>query len=102
MTADRSFHRGVYLPWLVGEAKKRNPAVQLYALNWGLPAWVDSPLSAESIAYRVDYLRGARDTWNVTYDVLGVWNERAWSLAFVKALRVALDAAGKFDAMLKA
>lgn len=95
VTADRSFDRGVYLPWIVQEAKKRNPSVRLYALNWGLPAWVQGgPLSATSVTYHLDYLIGARDRWNVTYDVIGVWNERSWSLAYVKALRAALDAAG--------
>jgi hypothetical protein len=32
-----SFHRGVYLPWLLPEAAKRNPSLVKYALSWGMP-----------------------------------------------------------------
>ena len=31
---------------------------------------------------------------NTTFHATGVWNERGWSLAYVKSLRKALDAAG--------
>ena len=36
---DEDFSRG-YEWWLMKEAKKRNPAVKLYALSWGAPGWI--------------------------------------------------------------
>ena len=35
-----SFRRGIYLPFLLGEAKKRNPDIGTYSLAWGTPGWV--------------------------------------------------------------
>ena len=31
-----SFNRGIYLPWLIKEAKKRQPEIELYALRFGV------------------------------------------------------------------
>src|SRR3954467_9737232 len=36
---DQSFTRG-YEWWLMAEARRRNPAIQLGALAWGAPGWV--------------------------------------------------------------
>lgn len=65
--------RGIYLPWLVKEAKKRNPNLTLYSLSWGVPAWVGngSYLSDEGVAYHVNYHKGARDAHNITFDYTG-------------------------------
>lgn len=91
-----SFARGIYLPWLLGEAKARNAAIGTYALAWGLPAWVGNGtfLSDDSVQYHLDYHTGVRDTYGYSFDLTGIHNERAWSLDFVIKLRTALDAAG--------
>ena len=96
------FTRGIYLPWLLPKARLLNPGIGTYALSWGMPGWVDASapqgedpfLSAESLTYRMKYFEGVRSTYNFSFDLVGVHNERSWSRAFVKQLRAALDAAG--------
>ena len=96
-----SFQRGIYLPWLLGEAKRRNPSVGTYALAWGLPGWVgtssgdkDPFLSQDSLDYHMAYFNGVREVYNYSFSTVGIHNERNWSRDWVKALRAALDAAG--------
>jgi hypothetical protein len=36
---DLNCNRG-YETWLAREAKQRNPAIKLWGLSWGVPAWV--------------------------------------------------------------
>lgn len=96
--AEASAARGIYLPWLIGQARARQPDIPLYALSWGAPAWVDGGtgeglLSPTAVDYHVAYLKLARATYGYEFDYTGVWNERAWSLGYTKALRAALDAA---------
>ena len=86
-----------YEYWLLSEAKQRNPAIKTYALSWGIPRWVGdgSFFSADNIAYQVSALKCIHTGLNVTVDYIGIWNEMAWGTPdYVKALRVALDAAG--------
>eukprot|EP00047_Mylnosiga_fluctuans_P024630 m.165727 g.165727 ORF g.165727 m.165727 type:complete len:861 (+) comp9895_c0_seq4:1721-4303(+) len=93
---DLNYERG-YEWWLMAEAKKRNPDVLTYALSWGVPGWVGngSYFSDDNIAYQVDFVKGARDVYNITIDYIGIWNERPWgNPTYVKDLRSALDAAG--------
>jgi hypothetical protein len=54
--------------------------------------------SADNIAYQVNWVKGAKEKFNVTVDYLGIWNERPWgTTSYVKDLRSALDAAGFQD-----
>lgn len=97
-----SFKRGIYLPWLLGEAKKRNAAIGTYALSWGLPGYVGNGsgfLTLDSLDWHMAYLNGVRETYNYSFDLVGVHNERPFSRAYTIALRAALDAAG-FNATL--
>lgn len=89
-----SFNRGIYLPWLLGEAKKRQPSIGTYSLAWGLPGWVgnSSYLSEESLQYHIDYLVGVRETYGYIFDITGIHNERPFSRQWTIALRAALDA----------
>ena len=82
--------------WVVQEARKRNPAIKTYGLTWGVPGWIGngSFYSDDNIRYHVDWLGCARNTWNFTVDYMGIWNERAPDVNWIKALRTALDAAG--------
>ena len=91
-----SFKRGIYLPWLLGEAKKRNPAVGTYSLAWGTPAWVGNGtyLSAEGVDYHIAYLKGVKQEYGLEFDLTGVHNERNWGMNWTIQLRAALDAAG--------
>ena len=98
------FTRGIYMPWLMQEAQARNPRIGTYSLAWGFPAWAsnrtnstppaDSALSEVALSYRIQYYKGIRSTYNLSFDLIGVHNERGWTRAFVKELRAALDANG--------
>ena len=97
---DPHFDRG-YEWGLMVEAKKRNPAIQLYGLSWAWPGylrtatdstpWANVSLSAQ---YTVAWVRGAKAVYGLDIDVLGVWNERSYSADYILALRRLLDAAG--------
>jgi len=91
-----SFNRGIYLPWLLGEAKKRQSNIGTYSLSWGLPRWVgnQSYLSDESLQYHIDYLVGVRETYGYVFDITGIHNERPFSRQWTIALRKALDLNG--------
>ena len=54
-SANWSWERGVQW-WLIKEAKKRNPAIPLMALSWGMPGWVGdgSTLSQGGVDYHVN------------------------------------------------
>jgi hypothetical protein len=90
------FQRGIYLPWLHQEAKRRNPAIITYALSVGVPAFVGNGtyLSNGGVSFHADYVQGARDVHNITFDYVGVWNEGPWSRKYVVDLREALDSRG--------
>ena len=95
------FTRGIYLPWLLKEARARNPSIGTYALAWGMPGFItpDTPsgdafLGADALNYRMRYFEGVRTAYNLSFDLVGVHNERSWSREFVKELRAALDSAG--------
>lgn len=90
----------------MAEARKRNPDIRIYALEWSVPSWVGgngsikdaaSDYSAANRKYTIDWLRGARDIWNISVvDFLGLWNEPAKiaPVDYITALRSDLDAAG--------
>jgi galactosylceramidase len=90
--------------WLMmTEAKARNPGIGLYGLAWTWPGWVGDAAvrdpwangtGAAAASYIATWVQGARDVYNLTIDVAGVWNERTFSPDYVKALRADLDARG--------
>ena len=98
-----SYDRGIQF-WFLREAKKRNPAMVIAALEWSAPGWVgtageagtvggagtvgpvgkgvDSGASAtgnffsqDNVDYILGWMFGACVLNNVTVDYLGVWNE---------------------------
>jgi hypothetical protein len=93
---DNDIKRGIYLPWLIQEAKKRNPEIVLYTLSWGAPYWVGNGTyySQDGIDYHLGYLKAARSELGVTFDYVGIWNESPWERSYIKDLRAALDASG--------
>ena len=74
----------------MNEAKKRNPAIQLYGLSWAFPRWVcctpgtltnctdNDPYAwpAQLAQYTTKWVAGAKATYNLTIDYIGSWNER--------------------------
>ena len=96
---DLSFERG-YEYKLMHEARQRNPDIRIYALEWSVPGWVGGTNSSIHDAgvdystanrkYTVDWLRGARDRWNITcVNFLGFWNgAETLALACARAINV--------------
>jgi galactosylceramidase len=86
-----------YEPWLLLEAKKRNPDILTYGLSWAVPHWIGngSFFSDDNLAYQSRWARCVGDLMGQPLDYIGVWNERSWgSVDYVVGLRNALDAAG--------
>ena len=80
---DLNYARG-YEWRLMVEARKRNPAILLGALAWAWPGYIGAGTSSPwtnntlSVGYILDWMKGARDVYNVTVDFIDAdWNERA-------------------------
>jgi hypothetical protein len=85
--------------WLAQQARRLDPRIQIYALQWNAPHWVGGAWSAADIGYLLDYLRCAsKDGVPVNY--LGGFNEHLphgitpQVMGWFISLRHALDAAG--------
>lgn len=100
-----NFQRGY--EWLMlTEATRRNPDIVLYGLPWTWPGWVGDASARAPFAVNVSlpaqyitaWVAGARDVYNLTIDLVGVWNERSASGEaipdYLRELRRQLDAAG--------
>jgi hypothetical protein len=78
--AKASYERGVNF-WMMKEALKRDPTMPLICLSWGMPYWVGwshgngNTLSEGGVKYHVDYILGAKLHHNLTFSMVGVWNE---------------------------
>lgn len=95
---DQNYNRG-YEWWLMTEAKKRNPNIKLYALSWAFPSWVgngtNSPYMFPELTatYTANWIQGAKATYNLDIDYVGIWNERNYNSTYIKVLRATLDKA---------
>jgi O-glycosyl hydrolase len=91
---DQNYTRG-YEWWLMRESKKRNPAIKLYALEWGTPSWINpkenNVWTENNINYILDWLDHAKSDYGLTIDYIGGWNERGndknWYRSFHSALQ---------------
>ncbi|XP_012942715.1 galactocerebrosidase [Aplysia californica] len=96
---DENYQRG-YEWWLMKEAKKRNPDIKLYALPWGFPGWIGqghrSPWTNVNVTadYIVRWINGAKVHHDLNIDFVGIWNERMYSVDYIKRLRSMLDERG--------
>ncbi|KAJ9449391.1 putative galactocerebrosidase [Diplonema papillatum] len=102
---DLDLTRG-YEWWLMTEAKKRNPDIKLYALPWTFPGWVgNDPVTGvpsgspftypnQTAEYITEWVKGAKGTWGLDIDYIGIWNERPATYSYAKALKDTLAAAG--------
>ena len=94
-----NFQRG-YEWWMSKQAKQRNPLIKLYGLPWEWPAWVGAGTNdpyhniSKPLHYVVEWLRGASAVHDLSFDYMGIWNERECNPEYVVALRKALDQAG--------
>jgi galactosylceramidase len=96
---EENYERG-YEWWLMVEAKKRNPDIKLYALPWGFPGWLGEGktnpyTNPDNLAdYVVRWINGAKTHYDLTIDFIGIWNERSYSIYYIKTLRSVLDQRG--------
>jgi hypothetical protein len=69
---DLNFTRG-YEWWLMQEAKKRNPDIQIYGLSWGVPGWIGngSFYSDDNIMYQINWVLGCESVYNIPVNYLG-------------------------------
>lgn len=84
--------------WLMEQAKKLNPGIKLYGLEWGAPGWAGAGAqtlwTTQNISYILDWLGCARQH-GLSIDYLGGWNEAAtYPPSWFVQLRQALDAHG--------
>ncbi len=84
--------------WLMEQAKRLDPAIKLYGLEWGAPGWVGDGTgtlwTTQNIGYLLDWLGCAREH-GLAIDYLGGWNEAAtFPPSWFVQLRQALDAHG--------
>lgn len=87
------FNRG-YEWWLIKEAKKRNPEIQIEILQWGAPGWIDSFYSRENARFIAGYINGLKKYHGITVDYTGIHNEMMYDASWIKLLRRTLDQAG--------
>jgi hypothetical protein len=91
-------HAGYEL-WLAQQARKLDPAIQIYALQWNTPHWIGAAWSQADIGYLLDWLHCARED-HLTVNYLGGWNEHlrhgitSQVMGWFIRLRAALNAAG--------
>lgn len=88
---DHDYTRG-YEWWLMAEARKRNPRIVLDTLPWGAPGWVgkDTLYTPAMTGYVVDFLRGAKEKYDLSIAYTGVWNEKPYDSSYVWDLHEAL------------
>ena len=60
-----------YETWLIDQAKKRNPNLTLYGLEWGAPGWIGSMWSQNNANYLVSYIKGLKSVWGYDIDYIG-------------------------------
>lgn len=94
---DLDCNRG-YEWWLMEQAKKRNPNIKLWGLQWGAPNWVGTSIyTTGNIDFLLSWLGCARQH-HLNIDMMGGWNERSTSDAtrvpWYEQFRARLDAAG--------
>ena len=87
------FNRG-YEWWLIKEAKKRNPAIQVEILQWGTPGWIDSFNSRDNARFIAGYIKGLKKFHDIEVDYTGIHNEVMYDKTWIKQLRQTLDAEG--------
>ena len=88
--------------WLMVEAKKRNPDIKLYGLPWAFPGWVgDDPKTGkpsgspftypnQTSTYITEWVKGAKNHYDLDIDYIGIWNERSSSAAYAASLKKTL------------
>ena len=88
---DQNYNRG-FEWWIMEQAKRRNPNIQLMALAWDFPAWVKQADSQATTDYLVNFVEGAKRVHGLDINYLGIWNETKMPYGFIKTLKKTLAA----------
>lgn len=81
--SDSNFNRG-YEHWLMAEAKRRNPEIELLGLVYAWPSWINptggspygSNVTEQNAAdYVAAWVSGVKTSHQITVDWVGIWNE---------------------------
>ena len=91
---DHDYTRG-YEWWLMEEARKRNPAIELDVLPWGAPGWIGGGrlYSNEMANYMADFQAGAKRFRGLDISYVGIWNEKPFDGDYVKQFARFLNSA---------
>ncbi|XP_063446455.1 galactocerebrosidase-like [Mytilus trossulus] len=104
---DENYYRG-YEWWMMKEAKKRNPDILLYGLPWGWPGWIGNGTHNPyynvntTAVYIIKWIQGAKKHHDLDINFVGIWNELAYSIEYIKTLRRLLDQNGFHDVKIVA
>ncbi|XP_076075619.1 galactocerebrosidase-like isoform X2 [Mytilus galloprovincialis] len=104
---DENYYRG-YEWWMMKEAKKRNPDILLYGLPWGWPGWIGNGTHNPyynvntTAVYIIKWIQGAKKYHDLDINFVGIWNELAYSIEYIKTLRRSLDQNGFHDVKIVA
>jgi galactosylceramidase len=92
------YQRG-YEFWLMNEARKRNPATILGALEWTIPAYLENQWTQKNADYIVQFIKGAKDYWDLDLDFISPGkNESSISSDWLKnVFKPTLEQAGFED-----
>ncbi len=80
--------------WLMVEAHRRNPNIILEILPWGAPGWVGKGTlyTPQMAKYVADFIQIAKRNYSLDIAYAGIWNEKVYDTAYVKALSRQLKA----------
>lgn len=90
---DYNFLRG-YTWWIMREAKRRNPLLELDATAWSAPSWVGDFWSQDMADYYVSWLMGLRHIHGLELEAIGCHNEKGVNNVFAKLFRETLNKNG--------
>ena len=99
-----SYFRRGYEWWLMQEARKRAPRIQLDALQWGAPGWIGEGkfYSQDNADFITAFHARSRKELGIATQYQGIWNETPYDVEFIKMLRRTLDKSGLQDVKIGA
>ena len=93
-----------YELWMMAEARKRNPQINLDCLPWSYPAWISDRFSQDSADWFVAFLDIAKKQYQLDLDwIAAAHNERGTNIGWItNILRPTLDKRGYAKVKLQA
>lgn len=68
---------------------QRNPNILLHGLPWAFPGWVgtnNNPYTKPNVTatYIINWIKGAKKYYDLDMNYIGIWNERAYDITYIK------------------